>query len=194
MAGKIRLDMDFIDTKKYENKLLEFRKKIILEANNVWRNGVRAFVRTAGDTVLIDTAMSAFSLTVPLEDIDPRGLDLEQRKALVQRKRLKAQPLRLLDGTIVKDAFRRATSALKEASRGSKVAELSFSNNILQFEYKVVVWQIEVLMDNKPVDAGFQAFIQEVERGFGEGFEKRIKINNFLDPFKKATIFTAKAR
>lgn len=194
MAGKLRLDMDFIDSKKYEKKLVEFRNKIITEANIVWRNGVRAFVRTAGDTVLIDTAMSAFSLTVPLEDIDPKTLDLEQRKALVQRKRLKAQPLRKLDGTIIKDAFRRATSALKEAKRGSKVLELSLSNDILQFEYKVVVWQIEVLMDNKPVDAGFQAFMSEVERGLGEGFEKKIKINNFLDPFKKSTMFTAKAR
>ena len=194
MAGKLRLDMDFIDVPKYEDKLLEFRKKIILEANNVWRDGVRAFVRTAGDTVLIDTAMSALSLTVPLEDIDPAGQDSEQNRALSQRKRLRATPLRKLDGTIIKGAFRKATSALQEAKRGSKVMELSFSNHILEFEYKVVVWQIEVLMGNKPVDAGFKAFEQAVARGFGEDFEKRIKIKNFLDPFKKKTMFTAKAR
>lgn len=194
MAGKLRLDMQFIDVPKYENTLLEFRKKIILEANNVWISGVRAFAREASDEVLIDTAMSAFSLIAPLDEVDPRSADIQQRKVLAKRKRFKARPLRLLDGTIIKKAYRRATTALKQAKQNSKVLTLSFSNDLLEFEYKVSVWQIDVVMDNQPIEAGFKAFIKEVEAGFGESFEKRIRIKNFLDPFKNKTMFNAKAR
>ncbi len=194
MAGKLRLDMDFIDVSKYDDVLLNFKRHLFITANDVWAEGIIAFTKVAGDTVLIDTAMSAISLTAPLEEIDGALSSSMKNELLARRKRARAQPLRNLDGGLVRGAFRNADSAMREAKRNTKVLELSFSNSILEFRYKVSVWQIDFVMKQAPIDAGFDAFERVIKTGFGAGFKKKLKIKTFLNPFKKKTMFRAKAR
>ncbi len=177
------IKMDFIDGAKMAKQIREsFSEKIFLEANIAWEEAIKAFVRTAVENTLIDTAMSAVSLITPLDEINTQEASAIQNEIMSKRKRIKAKPLRQSNGQILKGAFRDALSAFQLAKMNTKVLELDFKNPYLQFKYKVVVWQISFIMGDEPVKEGFKAFEEVLDKNF-LNFEKNIKINSFLNPF-----------